>query len=113
MISAETSGWSPERISTVSEARTTSVAARSAPPVPSASGWTMVSVPFGKAAEMSRSGETITQMRSAPACRAARMGQATIGRPQISCRTFGTDERMRVPWPAAMIRAVGAFTPKA
>ncbi len=97
----------------MSEERTTSEAARRAPPVPSASGWTIVSVPFGRAAERSRSGETITQTRPAPASFAARIGQATMGRPQISCRTFGSADRMRVPWPAAMTRAVGAFTPKA
>ncbi len=38
------------------------------------------------------------------------MGQATIGRPQTSCRTLGTSDFMRVPWPAAMIKAVGALT---
>src|SRR5262249_15534743 len=108
----ETRGWSPERITTVSESRTTSEAARSAPPVPSACSWTIVSVPFGSADDRSRSGETITQILPAPASRAARIGQATIGRPQISCRTLGRSERMRVPWPAAMIRAVGASTPE-
>ena len=68
--------------------------------------------PFGSAGERSRSGETITQTRPAPASRAARIGQATIGRPQTSCSTLGRDECMRVPWPAAMINAVGAFTRK-
>ena len=64
-------------------------------------------------AERSRSGETITQTPPAPASRAARIGQATIGRPHTSCRTLGTEERIRVPWPAAMISAVGAaFTPE-
>ena len=81
----------------MSEARTTSAAARRAPPVPSAWGWTMVSVPSGRASEMSRSGETITQTRPAPASCAASIGQATIGRPQTSCRTLGTDECIRVP----------------
>ena len=37
--SAEISGWSPERTTTVSESRTRSCAARIAPPVPSGSGW--------------------------------------------------------------------------
>ena len=64
--------------------------------------------PLGQDGERSRSGETITQIRPAPASRAARMGQAIIGRPQTSCRTLGTAECMRVPSPAAMIRAVGA-----
>ena len=110
--SALSSGVSPERTRTVSESWTTSVAARSAPPVPSATGWVTVSVPSGSTEERSWSGETITQTRSAPASRAARMGQAIIGRPQTSCRTLGTAERIRVPCPAAMIRAVtaGGFT---
>src|SRR5919204_744741 len=70
----------------------------------------MVSVPFGSAADRSRSGETITHTRSAPASRAARTGQATIGRPHTGCSIFGTDESMRVPSPAAMIRTVGPLT---
>ena len=52
-------------------------------------------------------GETITATRPAPASRAARIGQATIGRPQTGCSTFGSEERMRVPSPAAMTRTVG------
>ena len=95
---------------TVSESRTTLSAARTAPPVPSGWGWTTVSVPSGRAPERSRSGETITQTRAAPASRADRIGQTIIGRPQIGCRTFGTDERIRVPSPAAMIRTVGPLT---
>ena len=62
--------------------------------------------------ERSRSGETITQIRPAPASRAATIGQAIIGRPQTSCRTLGTDECIRVPWPAAMISAVGSVHPE-
>ena len=65
--SGGTSGWSPFRTTTVSASRTTSSAARTAPPVPSGSGWTTVSVPSGRAPERSRSGETITQTRPAPA----------------------------------------------
>ena len=106
-------GVSPDRTSTVSLAATKSRAARIAPPVPSELGCTTVSVPSGRAAERSWSGETITQTRSAPASRAAWMGQATIGRPQTSCRTLGVSDRIRVPWPAAMIKAVGALTPEA
>ena len=87
-----------------------SCAARMAPPVPSASGWITVSVPSGSPGVRSRSGETITAIRSAPASRAASTGQATIGRPQTGCRTLGSDERMRVPSPAAMIRTVGPLT---
>ena len=33
---------------------------------------------------------------------------ATIGRPHTGCRTLGSDERIRVPSPAAMTRTVGA-----
>ncbi len=83
---------------------------RTAPPVPSGSGWTTVSVPSGSAGERSRSGETITETLPAPASRAAMTGQAIIGRPQIGCSTFGTDERIRVPSPAAMISTVGPLT---
>src|SRR5581483_5505661 len=57
-----------------------------------------------------RSGETITATRSAPASRAAITGQAIIGRPQIGCSTFGSDERILVPSPAAMISTVGPLT---
>ena len=95
---------------TVSESPTSSSAARTAPPVPSGFGWTTVSVPSGSPGERSRSGETITQTRPAPASRAASTGQAIIGRPQIGCSTFGTAERIRVPSPAAMINTVGPLT---
>jgi hypothetical protein len=59
---------------------------------------------------MSRSGEVITAIRPAPASWAARIGHDTSARPQIGCRTFGMADRIRVPWPAAMIRTVGALT---
>ena len=59
---------------------------------------------------MSRPGETIAATRPAPASRAARIGQATIGRPQTGCSIFGVEERIRVPWPAAMTRTRGAAT---
>ena len=95
---------------TVSESPIRSSAARTAPPVPSGFGWITVSVPSGSAAERSRSGETITQTRAAPASLAASTVQAIIGRPQIGCSTFGTDERIRVPSPAAMINTVGPLT---
>ena len=81
--SAETSGTSPERTSTVSDSATASAAASSAPPVPFASGWGIDSTPSGNAPEMSRSGETITAIRPAPAWRAASIGQETRARPQI------------------------------
>ena len=81
-----------------------------APPVPSASGWMTVSVPSGRTSERSRFGETITATRSAPASFAAATGHATIGRPQTGCIIFGSEERIRVPSPAAMIRTVGPAT---
>ncbi len=59
---------------------------------------------------MSRSGETITAIRPAPASRAAAIGQATSARPQTGCSTFGTADFIRVPCPAAMIRTVAALT---
>src|SRR5439155_4746381 len=37
-------------------------------------------------------------------------GQAIIGRPQTGCSIFGTDERIRVPSPAAMISTVWPLT---
>ena len=110
MSSAEISGWSPERTSTVSLSSTREAAARIAPPVPSASGCTTVSTPSGSPAEMSSPGETIAATRPAPASRAARIGQATIGRPQTGCSIFGRLERMRVPSPAAMTRTRGELT---
>ena len=55
-------------------------------------------------------GESTTITRSAPASRAARTGHNSIGMPHSSCRTFGVRECMRVPWPAARIRTVGAAT---
>jgi hypothetical protein len=59
---------------------------------------------------MSRSGDTITAIRPAPASRAAMHGHATIGRPQTGCIAFGREERILVPSPAAMIRTVGPAT---
>src|SRR5829696_5847800 len=47
-------------------------------------------------------------IRPAPAARAAAMTHPSIGRPHTGWRTLGSDERMRVPWPAAMMSAVGA-----
>ena len=48
----------------------------------------------------------------APAARAARIGQATIGRPQTGCSIFGSEERIRVPSPAARTRTRGELTPE-
>ena len=59
---------------------------------------------------MSRPGETIAATRPAPASRAARTGQATIGLPQTGCSIFGVEERIRDPSPAAMTRVRGELT---
>ena len=61
---------------------------------------------------MSRPGETMTAIRAAPAAAAARIGQAIMGRPQTVCRGLGSEERMRVPSPAAITSTVGALTPE-
>ena len=89
-----------------------SAAARTAPPVPSATGCTASSTPSGRRPSSARAGPSTTTTRPAPASRAASTGQAIIGRPQISCSTFGVFERMRVPWPAARMTTVGAVTPR-
>ncbi len=95
--SAETSGTSPESTSTVSDSSISGSAARTAPPVPSASGWWIDSTCSGSAPEMSRSGEVITAILPAPASRAARIGHDTSARPQTGWRTFGIADRIRVP----------------
>ena len=53
-----------------------------------------------------------TPRRRAPLRPPARRctGHATIGRPQISCRTLGVAERIRVPCPAAITTAVKEVT---
>ena len=61
---------------------------------------------------MSRPAETIAATGSAPAARAARIGQAIIASPQTGCNIFGSEERMRVPSPAAMTRARGKLAPE-
>ena len=49
-------------------------------------------------------------MRPAPAARAVAIVQAMTGRPQSGCSSFGTEERMRVPCPAARMTMTGAAT---
>ena len=34
------------------------------------------------------------------------MTHSTIGLPHTGCSTLGSSDRIRVPWPAAMIKAV-------
>ena len=86
-------------------------AAATAPPVPFELGCTASSTPSGSTSASARWGESTTTTRSAPASRAACTGHSTIGRPHSSCSTFGVRERMRVPWPAARTRTVGAESP--
>ena len=70
-----------------------------------------ISTPSGSPAEMSLLGRDDCRRRARrPASRAARIGQATIGRPQTGCSIFGSEERMRVPSPAAMTRTRGELT---
>ncbi len=96
---------------TVSLSSISDRAERIAPPVPSGSGWVRIRTLSGRPPAMSRSGETITAGHSAPTpSRAARSGQAIIGRPQTGCSIFGSEERMRVPSPAAMTRTRGDLT---
>ena len=69
-----------------------------------------VRVPAGSAAARSTPGEPITTTASAPASWAAMTGQATIGLPQISCRTLGVADFIRVPCPAAITTALKEVT---
>ena len=86
------------------------IAAITAPPVPFGRCCTASSTPSGSTASSARAGESTTTTLPAPAASAARTGHSTIGMPHSSCSTFGVRERMRVPWPAARIRTVGALT---
>src|SRR4051794_21138359 len=103
------SGTSPLRIRTVvSGSSSCGAAARTASPVPRGSAWTASSTPSGRTGSTARSGPQTTTTLAAPACSAAWTGHSTIGRPQIGCSTFGTADRMRVPWPAARTTAIVA-----
>ena len=109
IVSAVMSGWSPERTTTSLD-----VADRVERGAHRAAGAVRLGLDDGLGARSGRPGvrswlgETITRTRPAPASRAARTGQAIIGLPHTACRTLGSEERMRVPSPAAMIRTVGA-----
>src|SRR4051794_22454650 len=107
---AETSGTSPLITTTAPLSGSSGRAATTAPPVPFGSGCTAVAVPSGSAPSRLIPGDVTTTTAVAPAPLAASTGQATSGRPQRSCSTFGTAERMRVPWPAAMTTAVKEVT---
>ncbi len=103
IASAVMSGTSPLSTSTGTPAGSSPQAAATAPPVPSWTGCTTWATPSGSCAARLPSGEPTTTIVAAPASRAAWIGQWTMGRPQIGCRTFGTLDRIRVPWPAAMM----------
>ena len=76
---------------------------RTASPVPRASGWIAAIASSGSSARTSSaSGGVTTTSREAPASRAASSTQPRIGRPQVACRTFGSADRMRVPFPPAI-----------
>ncbi len=88
---------------------------RPSPPRPrrrcrSARGCTASSTPSGSTPASARAGESTTTTRSAPPpaprapATAASAGRTARAAPSACC------ERMRVPWPAARIRTVGALT---
>src|SRR3954451_15870704 len=103
-------GTSPERITTVLSASMCSAAALTAPPVPLGSGWTANSTVPGRWSSSLRFGLSTTTTLPAPACCAAATGHRISGRPHSGCRTLGSEERMRVPSPAARMTTVGAGT---
>ncbi len=86
--------------------------ARIAAPVPSPSVCSATVTPSGRPSATPSPGRVMQTTSVAPAARAASITHSTIGRPQTGCRTLGSEERMRVPLPAAMISAVnGAGMP--
>ncbi len=85
---------------------------RTASPVPRASGWIAATASSGSSARTSSaSGGVTTTSRDAPASRAASSTQPRIGRPQVACRTFGSADRMRVPFPPAITMQASARAP--
>src|SRR3954452_9581257 len=110
MAAGETSGTSPERTTTGWPGVVSGSPARTAPPVPSGTGWVAVLVSEGRAAERSTPGDPTTTTALAPASWAAMTGHETIGLPQISCRTLGVADFIRVPCPAAITTALKEVT---
>src|SRR3954452_14869744 len=110
MAAGETSGTSPERTTTGWPGVVSGSPARTAPPVPSGTGWVAVLVPAGRAGERSTPGDPTTTTALAPASWAAMTGHETIGLPQISCRTLGVADFIRVPCPAAITTALKEVT---
>ena len=103
--SGVSSGVSPDSTST-SPAYPASAgpAARAASPVPSGSCCTATVT--SRSANASRpEGEATTTTGSAPVASALPITQSTRRRPRIGWKCLGTDERIRVPRPPAMIRA--------
>ena len=58
---------------------------------------------------VAESGEATITTGSAPASRAAPITQSITRRPSSGCRCFGTDDRIRVPSPAAITIAARLF----
>ena len=83
-------------------------AAATASPVPRGCSWIATSTPSGSCAVEPPLRVVDDDDPPAPASRAASSGHRIIGRPQIGCSTLGSDERMRVPSPAARMTTVGA-----
>ncbi len=81
-------------------------AASTAAPVPSPSRCSTTSIPSGTPSATPSPGRVTHSTRLAPASRAASTTQSSMGLPHTGWRTFGSDERMRVPCPAAMMRTV-------
>ena len=81
-------------------------AARIAAPVPSPSRCSATVTVSGRPSATPSPGRVMQTTSPAPAARAASITHSTMGRPHTGCSTLGSDERMRVPRPAAMRRTV-------
>ena len=103
--SGVTSGWSPERITT-GPGSISGRAASTAAPVPSPSTCSATSTPSGSRPATPSPGRVTHTIRPAPAVRAASITHSTMGFPQTGWSTLGSSDRIRVPWPAAIIRTV-------
>src|SRR4051812_25125854 len=106
MVSGLVSGTSPLRTTTVWLSAICARAARTAEAVPSPSVWSAASALSGRCSATPSPGRVMHTTRSAPASWAASMTHSTMGTPQTGCMTLASDERIRVPWPAAMMSAV-------
>ena len=97
--SAETSGWSPERIDHRRRRRLERVAGREHRRA-GALALGLLGEPRRRRASPSATpspGLTTQTIRSAPASRPASMTHSSMGLPQTRCSTLGRSDRMRVP----------------